>query len=739
MPAPWRDRLLSSARLPSLAAGLVLAAAVLVRVLDPAPVAAARHGLFDLYQQLAPRPADPAFPVKVIAIDEEALAGEGQWPWPRTKLAELVARLAALRPRTITLDILLAEPDRTSPGEIAAALSSIAGAEDIRQRLQALPSHDQRLAEAMGRSSKIIVGVAGAADGRPLAVEPKASLAYAGDDPRPRLPRYPTGIATLPVLAAAAAGVGAVNWVPSRDPVVRQVPLLVSIGGKVFPSLALETLRVAAGESTVLVTSSGASGASAFGQSTGIETIRVGRAVVPTDATGALWLRPPRPDPRRTISATRLLHGAVPSAEIEGRHVIIGATAAGLLDLRASAISAAVPGVELHAQALEQLLAGQHLVRPSYAAGAEIAVLGMAGTLIAWLMTRGGAVLAAVIGGAAVAITLLMSWLLFTHTGLLFDPVYPGLSLVAMYLASSLVIYVRSEVERQRIRRAFSHYLAPALVEELTRSHDRLHLGGQRRNVSLLFADVRGFSQIAEGLDAEALIRFINGLFTPLSEAILEHRGTIDKFMGDAVMAFWNAPLDDPDHARNAARAALAMLAALERLNVERADGLPPVRIGIGLNTGECVVGNVGSPGRFDYSVLGDPVNVAARLEEASKQLGVPVILGAQMATRLDGFAVIEIGEVELRGKLRPERIFTLLGDERTAMRADFATLREAVRISRAALDAGDRAAAARALADCSGSGVPYAAGLLRALDDRIKAASAPPRSDREDARVSGD
>ena len=719
MPATWRDALTSFARLPSLAAGLVLAAAVVLRMIDPSPVAALRHDVFDLYQQLSPRRADPSFPVKVIAIDEEALARDGQWPWPRTKLADLLSRLAALGPRTITLDILLAEPDRTSPAEIAAALGTVPGAEDIRRRLASLPSNDQRLAEAIAER-KVIVGIAGASDGRPLGLEPKASLAFAGDDPRSRLPSYSAGIATLPVLSTAAAGTGAVNWVPSRDPVVRQVPLLVAIGGKVFPSLALETLRVAAGETTVFVKSSGASGVSAFGQSTGIETIRVGRTVIPTDATGALWLKTPLPDGRRTISAARVLAGTVPRAEIEGRHLIIGATAAGLLDLRATAISAAVPGVELHALALEQVLGGEHLLRPAYAAGAELMVLGAAGVFIAWAMTRRGAVLAALVGAGAVVLAVAVSWLLFTRAGLLFDPAYAAISLVAMYLVSSLAIYVRSEWERHRIRQAFSHYLAPPLVEELARSHDRLHLGGERREISLLFADVRGFSRIAEGLDAEALVRFINGLFTPMSDAILANRGTIDKFMGDAVMAFWNAPLEDRDHPANAARAALAMLEALDRVNAERAGTGPPVRIGIGLNTGECVVGNVGSPGRFDYSVLGDPVNVAARFEEASKEFGVPVILGAAMAERLQGFAVVEIGEVALRGKQRAERIFTLLGDERVAASEPFRRLADAMAVFCSAERSGDRQRAAKALAAAAGSGIPGTAALLAALEERL-------------------
>jgi adenylate cyclase len=449
--------------------------------------------------------------------------------------------------------------------------------------------------------------------------------------------------------------------------------------------LALEALRVGTAQSTIFVKSSGGSGINAFGQKTGIESIRVGKIILPSTGRGELWLKFAPADPRRIISASDILDGSFDPQDIESRHIFIGATAAGLLDLRATPLQPSVPGVEIEAQALEQMLSGDYLVRPAYAAGLEIAFIVVFGTLIAGLIARSGALIAAVIGIAAIASIIVLSWLAFSRAGLLFDPVYPSLSIALLYLGTSLTSYVRSEIERGQIRSAFAHYVSPSIVAEIASDPDKLKLGGDRREVTLLFADVRGFSKISEGRQPEELVRFINRLFTPLAATILDHRGTIDKFMGDAVMAFWNAPLRDSQHARHACLAALSMLENVAQLNAELAEEsriqcetFLPVRIGIGLNTGNCVVGNVGSPQRFDYSVLGDAVNVAARFEEATKTFGTEIIVGERTAQQAASFAFLELATIMPRGKDRPERIFALVGDEEFAQSANFLKLQDA-------------------------------------------------------------
>lgn len=684
---------------------LLIVAAVLLRVWDPEPVARLRLSVFDSYLSASPRLADPEMPVKIVDIDAASLQRVGQWPWPRTRIAELVTKLRDAGAKSISLDLILAEPDRVSPGELARLVAGRPELKALADEAAKLPSNDALLADAIA-GGRVVLGFVGQ-DGAAQAPPPRASFAMAGDDPKLFVPGFAGGAASLPELTAKAAGLGSVNWLPSQDLVVRRVPLLLRSGDQVYPSLALEALRVGTDQTTVQVKASGGSGLSAFGQQTGIEQVKVGPVVLPTGANGELWLNFAAHDARRFISAHLILEGGLPPDAVQGRHVFIGASAPGLLDLRATPLQSSVPGVEIHAQALEQMLSGAHLTRPAYATGAELLFLVAVGAGVAFLLRRVGPVMAALAGLSAVIGVVALSWLAFTQGGLLFDPVYPSLALVAIYLATSLSTYVKAELDRAYVRQAFGHYVAPQLVEQLAENAGSLKLGGETREVTLLFSDVRGFSRIAEGLDAEGLVRFINELFTPIADVILEERGTIDKFMGDAVMAFWNAPVADDNHARHACRAALRMLDAVDELNRQRAalasqtgDLCEPVRIGIGLNTGRCVVGNVGSPQRFDYSILGDVVNIASRLEGETKVFGAPVIVGEATAAQAQDFAFLEIGRVALRGKDRSERVFALAGDEAMASSAEFAAFKVAhIRLLRA-LDAADRREAGKALAE---------------------------------------
>ena len=708
-----------------LTAGLLFLA-VAVRIADPEPVARLRLSVFDSYLNVSPRPLDEQFPVRIVDIDEPSLAKVGQWPWPRTKLAAIIDALKAAGARTITLDMILAEPDRLSPGEFAKLFESDPQLAPMIVEASKLPSNDERLAQAIA-GAPVTLGIAGEAGGAQKATPPHAHFAFAGDDPQAFVPRFSGVIGSLPVLTEKAVGLGAVNWIPLRDQVIRRVPLLLSVGGKLYPALPLETLRVALKESTIFVRSSGGSGVIAFGQRTGVETVRVGQTVLPTDANGELWLRFARPDPRRYISAHTVLDGSFEAKSVAGRDVLIGTSAVGLLDLRATPLDSAVPGVEIHAQALEQMLSGDHLLRPPYATGAELLFLVGVGAAVAWLIYRVGAVATAAIGALAILAVFAASWLAYSQAGLLFDPVYPSLAILLLYLATSLDNYIETEVERNRVRSAFGHYVAAPLVEELARHPEKLKLGGETREVSVLFADVRSFTTLSEGLTAEELIRFLNELFTPLSDVILEERGTIDKFMGDAVMAFWNAPLADPHHARNACRAALKMQSELRRLNAgwaeaaaRRGETAVPVRIGIGLNTGECCVGNVGSPQRFDYSILGDVVNVASRLEEKTKVYEYPIIAGERTAAAAPELAFLEIEAAKIRGKERSERIFALIGDEAVAASDRFRELQKSNARLQQASSSGDAAAAGEALRACRTLAWPEVASLYDKARGRV-------------------
>ncbi len=647
----------------------VLLAVLLLRVFDPAPVEQIRNLVFDTYQSIEARPYDPRLPVRIVAIDDESLARLGQWPWPRTLVAGLVDRLAAAGAAVIAFDVVFAEPDRSSPERVLPSWPATPEVRALRDNLAALPSHDGVLAEAMGRA-RVVTGFV-LTDGVPAGTPAtKAGFALAGDDPKPFVPAFTSAATNLGALEAAALGNGAFNPTPDRDQVMRRIPLVLRLGETLYPTLAVEALRVAQGATTNLIKSSGASGVLAFGAQTGISAIRIGQSVVPTDRHGRLVAHFTRSAPERYIPAWRVLDPGFDAERVAGRIVFVGTSAPGLFDMRATSLDPAVPGVEIHAQVVEQILSEAFLHRPDFATGAELAYMLVLGLALVFLLPRYGAVPGLLLGLSATALVVGGSWLAYDRRGWLLDPVFPSFVVVFVFLSSTVVSFLRSEAQRRQVRGAFSRYMSPALVAQLCAHPERLKLGGEMREMTLLFCDIRGFTTISEQFDAEGLTRFINRFLTPMTAIILDARGTIDKYMGDCIMAFWNAPLDDPEHARHACRAALDMMARLAELNEQwrieaERDGKRyfPVEVGVGLNTGVCCVGNMGSEQRFDYSVLGDDVNLASRLEGQTKAYGLDIILGENTRAAAADFAAIEVDLIRVKGKTRPIRIYALLGD----------------------------------------------------------------------------
>ena len=662
--------------------GAVIVAALALRVWDPNAVARLRSLVFDSYQRVSPRAYDPSLPVRIVDIDEESLKRVGQWPWPRTVLADLVDKLAAGGAAAIGFDMVFPEPDRMSPANALHFWPKSELLATLEAEVEKLPTNDQVFAEAIGKAP-VVLGFISTPQGTSQP-ETKASFAYGGDDPALFAPYYLAAAASLKELQDKEQGTGSLNWIPEHDQIIRHMPMLVRIGDKLYPSLAADLLRQAQGASTYIIKSSGASGEKAFGEKTGIVGVKVGDYEVPTEANGQMWMKFTRTSKQRYLPAYKVLNGEIGKDDLEGRILIIGTSAAGLLDLRATPLEASVPGVELHAQAVEQILQNAFLLRPDFATPAELIYILVLGTLIAILIYRAGALGSAVVGAIAIGAVLLISWYAFDAFGWLVDPIYPAIALTAIYLAGTLFVFLRTEKERNRVRNAFSHYMAPALVERLADDPSRLKLGGETRDMTLLFSDVRGFTTISEGLDAEELTHFLNSLFTPLSNIILDEQGTIDKFMGDAVMAFWNAPLDDRFHPSHACSAALRMMGEMEALNARwqqeaEAKGrtFKPVKLGIGLNTGLCCVGNLGSETRFDYSVIGDNVNVASRLEGQSKTYDVGTVVGESTTARAPNFAFIELDLLKVKGKTEATRIFALLGDNALKQSQGFIALAE--------------------------------------------------------------
>ena len=663
-----------------------LGGVVLLRVADPFPVQALRLLAFDLYQRMAPAEALPEQPVVVVDIDEASLKAIGQWPWPRTVMADLTRKLSEAGAASVAFDVLFSEPDQSSPEEVVRRLPAEQAAL-VQASIGAAMPHDQVFAAALAISPSVL-GLSLSGGGGPLP-HLSAGFATAGDDPRPFIPNFGGAIANVPALDAAAKGLGSINWIQDRDQIVRRVPLVLRVGDQLVPSLAAEALRVGQDAGSYILKSSNASGEAAFGRQTGLNHVRIGEFVVPTDPDGSIWLRFRPSDPEAFVSARTVLDGSMPADRVQGRIVLVGTSAAGLLDLRATPLDSAVPGVEIHAQVIEHILTGRTLTRPDYASGLEIAGMVGLGLLLALVLPRVSAAWAAVLGVLVVGGLLAAGYAAFLEAGLLIDPLYPALAMLLLVIGTVLHTFRQVERARAGIRRAFQHYVAPAVVDEIIADPDRLELGGEERELTLLFCDVRNFSSLSEELSAAELTRFINELLTPLSDIILAHRGTIDKYMGDAIMAFWNAPLDDPDHARHALEAAAAMMAAMPGLNAEwqrraaaRGRPMPDVRIGIGVNTGPCCVGNLGTAQRFDYSAIGDEVNIASRLEQLTKEYGLGVIVGERTAAEVGGAGLVEIDQVQLRGRSGQSRIFTFVPadaepDFVAAQRAFAACLRE--------------------------------------------------------------
>ena len=620
---------------------------------------------FDLYQKAAPREAGDA-PIRVVDIDDDSLNKIGQWPWPRTVVAQLVDRLRAAGAAVIAFDIDFAEPDRTSPKLLLPLLDQNGVGETEAERLlAALPDPDQRLAEAIG-TLPVVTGFILTDRGQTRPPLPKAGFALAGDDPLGHVDNFAAAVSNLPELEPAAAGNGFLNQSADWDHVVRRVPLILRLGGKPYPSLAAETLRVALGASSYVGRAAGANAENSFGEKTGLTAIRIGQLTIPTDPAGRVWLHYAVSRHDRFVSAADVLAGKFDPALFADHLVLVGTSAAGVInDLQATPIARDVPGVEIHAQLLEQILQGAFLVRPDWAVGAEILFTLLAGIALILSLPRIGALPSAVLGGASVAIAFGASWLFFKHAQLLIDPVYPWAVMTLVYLVASLLGYLRTEARQREIRGAFSHYMSPHYVDELAAHPERLKLGGQSRTMTIMFCDIRGFTSLSEMLDAESLTQFMNSFLSPMTEIITERRGTIDKYIGDCIMAFWNAPLDDPEHAKNAVQAAQVMRRKLVELNrLWQADAayrdFLPVRVGIGINTGECVVGNFGSHQHFDYSLLGDPVNVASRLEGLGKVYGIDLMIGEDTAECLADPALIELDLVAVKGKSEAGRIYTL-------------------------------------------------------------------------------
>jgi adenylate cyclase len=631
--------------------------------------------IFDEYQRADSRQWKPQTPVRIVDIDDQSLARIGQWPWPRSKIAELVDRLGELGAAAVAFDIVFAEPDASSPEQIMRLLPPSPARTAIEKEIRSKPSNDAVLAQASARRPTVFGAIL---DQGASAVDypTKYGVATAGDNLLSFLPRFTSAIVPLPVLSEAAAGIGAINWLPDHDQVVRRIPIVLALGNTIVPSLTAETLRVAQRASTIIVRDEGRRAHA------GINAVKIGDFEIPTSADAEFRIHFTTTEPRRFIPAWSVLNGTVARSEIQDRIVIVGVSAGGLSDQRATPVDASVSGVEIHAQALESIVAGAWLVRPDWARGAE-QILAIALALITGaLLPRLGAIVAALGVALVIAIVGMASWQAFRAESMLFDPILPMLSTALTYICGAAWLFQLEQRQKRQVREAFGRYVSPEIVARLAERPSSLVLGGETKTLTVMFCDMRGFTPISERYDVQRLTHFMNDYFTPLTDAILTNQGTVDKYIGDALMAFWNAPYDIADHARYAARASLQMVAELEKLNSgwrldaeTRGETYHEVKFGIGLASGECCVGNLGSTRRFDYSVLGDTVNLASRLEGMTESYGIDIVASETTRDLSSDFAWLELDPVRVKGKTQHTRIFYLAGDDTEARSSRFAEL----------------------------------------------------------------
>lgn len=669
----WFARKFGFARMVCLGLLVVFAG---LRVWDPPPVQELRLRTFDMFQLIDPRDKKGVRPVTIVDIDDRSLAKFGQWPWSRTRIADMIINLTNNGAVAIGFDVVFSEADRLNPDLVANQMRYLDDA--TRMKLRELPSNDQILSEAIKRS-RVVLGETGQpAVGSELdKTLPFTGVATVGEENAEKfLFEFPGLLRNVPVIEKVAAGRGLFTIKTERDGLIRRVPMIMRAQGNIMPSLSLEILRVVTGTPTLLVRT----------DKTGIRAIRLKGVEIPTDRNGQLWVHYARRDPSIYVSAADVLDNTVPPGRLTGKLVLIGTSAAGLNDLKTTPVSSTMPGVEIHAQVLESVLSGAVISQPNYALGVELLAALIIGILVIIFTPNLGPVRLVLAGATFAAILIGTSWFFYWRYRYLIDFTYPLLSTTAIYLTFIFASFVREQRQRKEIRGIFAQYMSPVLVEQMAQSPEKVVLGGEEREMTIMFSDVRGFTTISESYkhDPQGLIVLMNRFLTPLTDVIIEEKGYVDKYMGDAIMAFWNAPLDDAEHQVNACEAAIRMLEKIDVVNKEReqeaADGghvYIPLNVGIGLNTGIGVVGNMGSDLKKNYSVLGDSVNLASRLEGQTKEYGFPIIVGSRTALAAkDKFAILELDFIMVKGKSEPEVIYAIAGREDMMQSGAFQRLR---------------------------------------------------------------
>ncbi len=620
--------------------------------------------------------------VVILDIDEKSLAEQGRWPWGRDKLATLMDKLFdRYAVRLVGFDVVFAESDESSGLKTLESLAQkelkdVAAFQSTLRDLRPQLDNDARFAASL-KGRPIILG---------YYFSSKEGGVSSGAAPEPVFPagtfngrrisftHWVSYGGNLPQFQKAAAGAGHFNPLVDSDGTSRRVPLLVEYKGQYYESLALAMVRNLLGNPPITPGYPGSSPAS-YAAMEWLDLQAVGGGVmrIPVDENAATLI------PYRGyqgsfpyISITDVLNDRIPKEQLAGRVIVIGTTAPGLMDLRATPVGAAYPGVEIHANLIAGMLEGLVKHKPPYILGADVLLVLVSGAVMVFLLPMLSPFRATLVGLGVLLLAVSVN-LGFWHVSNVVLPVANGLIAIMLLYAMNMSwgYFVESRTKRQ-LTGLFGQYVPPELVEEMSRDPENYSMAGRKAELTVLFSDVRGFTTISEGLEPDELATLMNQYLGAMTVVVRKHRGTLDKYIGDAIMAFWGAPVDDPEHAKHAIVTGLEMHVALHELNKDlMARGWPELKIGIGVNTGPMTVGDMGSPVRQSYTVMGDAVNLGSRLEGITKQYGVGFIAGE--ATRelvKKEFVFRELDRVRVKGKDEPVGIYEPLGLEGNVSKA---------------------------------------------------------------------
>ncbi|MBI4517219.1 MAG: adenylate/guanylate cyclase domain-containing protein [Deltaproteobacteria bacterium] len=605
--------------------------------------------------------------VVIVAVDDASLETYGRWPWRRSVVARLLDAITAAGAAVVGFDMVQSE--RTTAGGSEGLPERIDGVDEatwsiVRRELMRRPDDDQVLAAAVRQSGRVVLGYffdfARQAQPGPVLEVSTFNLVQRGGNGRGgerRLPKAESATVNLPELRAAARDVGYFNFLPDDlDGLYRRVPLAVRFGDEIAVPLSLAMLRTYRPEQPLAIK---------FAEF-GVESVRLGSVSIPVAEDGQMLINFRGPGKAfKYIAAADVLAGRFDPAALQGKLVLVGVTATAVADVRATPFDGVLPGVEIHANVLDNVLRQDFVQQPKWIVLVEIAAILLVTAMLGAVLQHARGVIGSLVAVGLAAAYLVSSQWLFEAHGLPLSLLYPLLAIGLTYTAIVVQHYAVAERGRRQIRNAFEMYLTPAVARLVSQKPEMLSLGGETRELTVLFSDVRGFTTISEQLQdqPQALTALLNEFLGAMTDVIFAHGGTLDKYVGDEIMALWGAPVPQPDHAARACQAALDMIARLAVLNQQWTQrGWPALDIGVGINSGPMVVGNMGSRRRLSYTVIGDNVNLGARLEGLNKLYGSHIVASESTIAASGGLVVRELDLVRVKGKLQGVRIYEVLG-----------------------------------------------------------------------------